>query len=134
MSHWILQTFLAKNGFSVEGQEELESLPDEILFQSKKRFFDKFMVWQDSSQRWICIKTLHHERNNGWKKSTKKVLKNYLIPFIQSKGLKFEEVLFWPDMSRVHYAECVQNYLKSIGLDCVKWGEKCTIRTTRKTN
>ena len=118
---------------SVEGQEELESLPDEILFQSKKRFFDKFMVWQTLAEDGSASRPYIMKGTMDGKKY-KKVLKNYLIPFIQSKGLKFEKVLFWPDMSRVHYAECVQKLPEINWFRLCQVGRKCTIRTTRKTN
>lgn len=43
-----------------------------------------------------------------------------LIPFIR-KHHNINDILFWPDMSRIHYADYVTAYYESAGIDYVTW-------------
>ncbi len=42
------------------------------------------------------------------------------MPFIR-KYHQIGDVIFWPDMSKVHYAQVVTGYLRSIGLDFIEF-------------
>ena len=110
---------------SAQSKEKMLRLPDDVLFQTKKRLYarDQFMVWQALSEDGTaCDPYIMTGTMNG-EIYTNQCLKKRLIPWIESKGVKFEEVLFWPDMSRVHYKKCAQDYLKSIGIRCISWRE-----------
>lgn len=49
-------------------------------------------------------------------------IKKFLIPFIDAYYER-SQVLFWPDMARVHYTREVREYLESIGVEMVSWLE-----------
>lgn len=96
------------------------AVPDEIRFRGKDKFPKKYLIWQaidefgNVSDPYISTGTINA------KTYLEECIKKRLVPFIQ-KYHKMEDVIFWPDMSRVHYAKVVTNHLKSIGLEFIEY-------------
>jgi hypothetical protein len=78
-------------------------------FKPKTKFSTKYLVWQaideqgHVSEPYISTGTI-----NG--RLYKKILKDYLLPFIEKYHNK-SDVIFWPDMASSHYCKDVIDWL-----------------------
>lgn len=92
-------------------------VPIDNMTQPKERYFKKFLVWQaiDSlgnfSEPYISEGTMNAEEYLI-------CLKNFLLPFIL-KHHNLNDVLFWPDLARIHYAKVVIEWLNQQKIDFV---------------
>ncbi len=96
------------------------AISDEIRFNGKDKFCKKYLIWQamdefgNVSDPYISTGTMNA------KAYLEKCIKKRLVPFIR-KHHRIEDVVIWPDMSKVHYAQVVTDYLKSIGLEFIEF-------------
>jgi hypothetical protein len=96
------------------------SVSYEIRFKGKAKFFEKFLVWQAIDEFGNVSDSYISTGNMNAKVYLEQCIKKRLVPFIQ-KQHRIEDVIFWPDMARVHYAKAVIDFLKSIGLEFIEY-------------
>ena len=94
-----------------------DTVPDKFRFDSKTKFPKKYLVWQaiDSegnvSEPFIGQGTITAN-------VCIKILKNYLIPFIEKYHSR-DEILFWPDLAPAHYAKVAQAFYEAENINFV---------------
>lgn len=90
--------------------------PPEVKFKCSKKFEPKIMVWIALSKNGIS-KPFFAEQQQAITQTTylNNCIKARLIPFIEEYHRK-ENVLFWPDLARSHYARQVTDYLDENGI------------------
>jgi hypothetical protein len=99
-----------------------EQVPDKVRLKPKEKFTKKYLVWQaldqdgNVSDPFICEGTIDAQTY-----ATECIMKR-LIPFIEKHHRK-EDVIFWPDMSRVYYGGVVQDMLRGHNIQFVAWSE-----------
>lgn len=99
-------------------------LPDEVRIKPKTKFYKKFLIWQamdqlgNVSEPYVCVGTMNSQTY------LKECIIKRLIPFIL-KYHRLEDVLFWPDLAKIHYAKIVTEYLESQNIQFVRASENC---------
>jgi hypothetical protein len=102
--------------------KDFSEVSDENLFQGNDRYFKKLMVWQAIDENGRVSDPYIIEGTLNGSSYLKECLKKRLLPFID-KYHKREDILFWADMSRVHYTNEVTDWLTSTGIDFLSWKE-----------
>ena len=92
------------------------NVPNAVKFTPQEKFGSKFLVWQaidefgNVSEPYVKIGTMKAEEYLN-----ECVIKR-LVPFIQ-KYHSDHQVLFWPDLAAIHYANVVKEWLNSSGIE-----------------
>lgn len=97
-------------------------VPHTDKFKRKTKFAKKFLVWQAIDQHGNVSAPFISQGTINGDVYLNECLKKRLLPFI-AKNHNVEEVLFWPDMARAHYATQVTDWLKSQNIDFVSHSE-----------
>ena len=95
-----------------------EQVPIKHQIKTKEKFFEKIMVWQAiDEQGHVCEPYIINGTidSGGY---IKECLTKRLLPFVEKYHRK-EDVLFWPDLSSVHYAYACQEWFEKSGIDFV---------------
>lgn len=92
-------------------QKDGLSVPDEFKFKHKTKFFKKYLVWQAIDQDGNVSDAFIKQGTLKASEYLHECLQSRLLPFIEHhQGA--ENVLFWPDMSAVHYAKICTDWLR----------------------
>jgi len=105
-------------GLHFYSQKNGSPVDDAVRFRGKTKFFKKFCVWQaidqlgNVSAPYITTGTICSEIY------LEECLKKRLLPFIL-RHHSSDQVLFWPDLARPHYAKIVTEWLQRTGIEFV---------------
>ena len=95
-------------------------VPNSVRFQGIEKFPKKYLIWQamdefgNISEPYIKVGSMNSEEYRV------ECIERRLMPFI-NKYHKSKQVLFWPDMARIHYGKVVKEFLESHNIEYVEW-------------
>lgn len=93
-------------------------LAPEQRVTAKTKFFKKIMVWQCIAEGGKVSDTFFVDGTLKADRYLEECIKKRLLPFIDA-NFKRSEVLFWPDLARIHYAHKVTDFLIAEGIPFV---------------
>lgn len=94
----------------------------EQRIKPKEKHPEKFLVWQAVDECGHLSKPYVSKGTMTAEKYRVECLVKRLIPFIRKYHPK-KNVLFWPDMARVHYSVAIRKLLSGEKIDFVDWKE-----------
>ena len=112
----------AKYGQQYYHTNDDRNVPNSVKFTPQEKFGSKFLVWQaidelgNVSEPYVKVGTMRAEEYLS------ECLIKRLVPFIH-KHHSDEQVLFWPDLAAIHYANSVKEWLNANNIDFVSRGE-----------
>ena len=108
------------SGNNVYYSNDPKSAPDTVKYRFKAKFEPKLLVWMAISPHGVC-RPFFVQKNLAINSETylQNCIKKRLIPFIK-EYYSDNKYVFWPDLATSHYANIVQNYLKSEKYQCCR--------------
>ena len=79
------------------------------------KFPKKFLIWQALDQFGNVSQPYVHEGSMNSETYLKECVIDRLIPFIMEHN-KIENVIFWPDLATIHYANAVKEEIQNISI------------------
>ena len=99
--------------------KDKKTVPNNVRFRGKPKFFKKYLVWQAIDQFGNVSKPYVKKGTMNAREYRIECLAKRLLPFLKSKH-NISNVIFWPDMAAIHYQSEVQEWLTSKGIEFVK--------------
>jgi len=96
----------------------IQMTPDHVKYKYQAKYESKVMVWIAISPSGISKPCFSQSGLAVNQEVYKNCLQTYLIPFIK-KYHSTDLWVFWPDLASSHYANSVQDYLKSEKIEFV---------------
>ena len=82
--------------------KDKKTVPNNVRFRGKPKFFKKYLIWQAIDQFGNVSKPYVKEGTMNAREYRTECLAKRLLPFIRSKH-NISDVIFWPDMAAIHY-------------------------------
>lgn len=87
-------------------------VPTNEKIKNKSKFPKKILIWQAVDQNGNVSEPFVHEGTMNSKMYLEECVKKRLIPFILEHH-QMNQIIFWPDLATIHYANNVKNFLQS---------------------
>lgn len=95
-----------------------KSPPYEDRVKAKAKFFKKYLVWQALDEKGRVSRPYVCEGSLNSVVYLRECIMKLLVPFIDEVYDR-STIIFWPDLSTVHYANIVTSYLREAGIQFV---------------
>ena len=99
--------------------DNLEKIPQDVMYKSVKKYEPKLLVWLAISPRGVTKPFIAKSGLAINQTRYLEIIQQYLEPFILKK-YPHGGYVFWPDLASSHYAKSVQDYLKSKNIEFIQ--------------
>ena len=121
------ETYVPVDRNAINGKEFYNArirggVADQFRFKPREKFTAKYLVWQAIDENGNVSEAYIQKGTMNGETYLNECLKKRLLPFIE-RHHPDRNILFWPDMARIHYTGAIVQWLEANGIDFVNYGE-----------